>query len=371
MPVTAASQQSAGSVAPAEEYSHASSRTCAQTSRFAPHRRALSSMSTTIDFDEALISFVDLGHEVEDFQSAVIAGLAAKPKHLPCKFFYDERGSQLFDQICDLQEYYPTRTEIGILDERLGEIAEMIGRGAHLIELGSGASIKIRILLNALPDLARYTAVDISKSFLVQSAETLASDYPTLDVAAVCADFTRVFDVPDPPDRADARRVAFFPGSTIGNFVAADVVPFLDRVADMLGQGGGLLIGVDLKKDPAILKAAYNDAKGVTAAFNLNLLVRINRELGGDFDIDGFSHDAVYLEDDGRVEMRLVSGQEQVVTIGDRRFTFDAGEHIHTENSHKYTVDGFRDLCARAGFAPVATWTDDQALFSVHYFTVE
>lgn len=320
---------------------------------------------------ESLVAFVDLKPEIEDFRTAVIEGLSRPQKSLPCKFLYDDRGSQIFDLICGLEEYYPTRTEIGILEERLGEIAGLIGPKAHLIELGSGASVKIRSLLNALPDLAQYTAVDISRDFLLQSSETLALDYPGLRVAAVCADYTGSFTVPDPPGGPAARRVAFFPGSTIGNFQHADAVGFLRRIAALLGPGGGLLIGADLKKDHDRLYAAYNDSQRVTADFNLNLLHRINRELGADFDVDGFRHEAVYLAGPGRIEMRLISRRAQTVRIGTTAFSFRPGEFIHTENSHKFTVAEFRDLCGLAGFSPVASWTDANALFSVHYFSVE
>jgi L-histidine Nalpha-methyltransferase len=319
----------------------------------------------------SLVSFVDLDPAMEDFRTAVLQGLAKPRKELPCKFFYDERGSRIFDQICDLEEYYPTRTEIGILEDRLGEIAELIGRGAHLVELGSGASIKIRTLLNALPDLSQYTAIDISRDFLLQSASTLAEDYPDLDVAAICADYTAAFEIPATIERRSSRNVAFFPGSTIGNFTPEEAQLFLNRLASILGQGSGLLIGVDLKKDPDILHAAYNDAKGVTAAFNMNLLSRINTELGADFDLDAFYHDAVYLEDSGRIEMRLISTKSQSVSIGDATFDFAKNEYIHTENSHKYSIADFREICEMAGFAPIASWTDSNSLFSVHYLTVE
>lgn len=315
-------------------------------------------------------SVVDLDHEAEDFRAAVVAGLSRDPKRLPCKFFYDERGSRLFEEICRLEEYYPTRTELSLLGKHRKEIAAMIGRGANLIELGSGASRKIRTLLDGLPGLAQYTAVDISREFLIESTRALADAYPGLDIVAVRADFTRAFDVPDPAGRPGAPRVAFFPGSTIGNFTPEDVVPFLRRIAAMLGQGGGLLIGADLKKDPEILRAAYNDSMGVTAAFNLNLLARINDELDGDFALDGFEHDAPYLTDRGRVEMRLVSNRDQTASVGGRRFSFREGEYIHTENSHKFTVEEFRALCRAAGFAPVAAWTDSGSLFSLHYFRV-
>lgn len=319
----------------------------------------------------ALVSFTDLNPAVDDFLTAVLNGLSKPRKELPCKFFYDEKGSRLFDRICELDEYYPTRTEIGILEDRLGEIAELIGRGAHLVELGSGASIKIRILLNALPDLAQYTAVDISRKFLLQSTAILADDYPDLDVAAVCADYTAEFEIPAPESRQSSRTVAFFPGSTIGNFTPDAATAFLARLRAILGKGSGLLIGVDLKKDLNVLHAAYNDAKGVTAAFNLNLLSRINRELGANFDLDAFRHDAVYLENPGRIEMHLISDQPQTVSVGGETFSFAAGEYIHTENSHKYSIPEFRALCDAGGFSPVASWTDSESLFSVHYFTAD
>ena len=319
---------------------------------------------------EALAAFVDLNPEIDDFRREVLRGLSLPQKTLPCKFFYDERGSVLFDRICTLEEYYPTRTEIGILEARAAEIADLIGDGAHLIELGSGASVKIRTLLDALPGLAQYTAVDISRDFLLQSTDALARDYPGLDVAAVCADYTRGFDLPAPAAPGTARRVGFFPGSTIGNFTRAEAAAFLRRIAAVLGPGAGLLIGVDLRKDPARLRAAYNDSEGVTAAFNLNLLSRANAELGADFDLDAFRHEAPYLEDEGRIEMRLYSERDQEVGIDGTAFAFRAGEYIHTENSHKYGLGEFRDLCAAAGYAPVASWTDPEDLFSVHYFTV-
>ena len=330
----------------------------------------LSAQQRKID-TSSLVSFVDLDPATEDFRTAVLNGLAKPQKELPCKFFYDERGSQIFDQICDLEEYYPTRTEISILEDRLEEIAELVGRGAHLVELGSGASIKIRTLLNALPDLSQYTAIDISRDFLLHSASTLAEDYPDLAVAAICADYTADFELPATIARLSSRNVAFFPGSTIGNFTPEAAQRFLKRLSSILGEGSGLLIGVDLKKDPDILRAAYNDAKGVTAAFNMNLLSRINTELGADFDLDAFYHDAVYREDPGRIEMRLISTKRQSVSIGDSVFDFDENEYIHTENSHKYSIENFRGICETAGFTPIASWTDNNSLFSVHYLTVE
>ena len=323
------------------------------------------------DENDLLVSYVDLNPEPEDFLSAVFEGLSAEQKFLPCKFFYDERGSQLFDQICDLEEYYPTRTEIGILEDRLGEIAELVGRGAHLVELGSGASVKIRTLLNALPDLAQYTAVDISRDFLLQSAETLAIDYPGLDVAAICADYTQNFEILSPVNRQSSRNVAFFPGSTIGNFTRDEAKTFLTRLHGILGPGSGLLIGVDLKKDSDILHAAYNDAKGVTAAFNLNLLHRINRELGAQIDVDSFSHVARYDAPGGFVEMRLRSDIAQTIEIGGNTFDFEEGETIHTEYSCKYDIDEFQQLAAASSMTPTEYWVDDDTLFSIHYLTAQ
>ena len=297
----------------------------------------------------------------------MISGLSDRPKRLPCKFFYDERGSRLFDRICELDAYYPTRTEIGLLKDNAEHISRLIGPGAHLIELGSGASIKIRMLLDAIPDLAQYTAVDISREFLVESTEALARDYPDVSVLAVCADFTRTFEVPNPEHRPEAQRVAFFPGSTIGNFHPEEALALLQRIRTMLGSDGGLLIGTDLKKNPDTLYAAYNDTDGVTAEFNLNLLNRINAELDGSFDIDGFDHHAPYLEKDGKIEMRLISKRDQRASVGPKEFFFRAGEYIHTENSYKFTVQQFRRLCARAGFAFRKCWTDSDNLFGLHY----
>ncbi len=312
--------------------------------------------------------FYDLEPEVEDFAAAVLVGLSSRPKRLPCKFFYDERGSRLFEQICELDEYYPTKTEMGLLDEHMGEISTLIGSRTNLIELGSGASRKIRKILDALPDLVQYTAVDISREFLLQSTSALAASYPHLKVVAICADFTQPFEIP--ADSPDIRRVAFFPGSTIGNFVPGDAVRLLRQVAVMLGTGGGLLIGADLKKDPDVLHAAYNDSEGVTAAFNLNLLTRINDELEGDFNVHAFDHEAPYLPESGKIEMRLTSTRRQTVTVGNRSFTFEEGEHIHTENSYKFTIGEFQNVCREAGFRSEAVWTDNKNLFSIHYLVV-
>ena len=311
-------------------------------------------------------TFHDLAPSQQSFRDAVFAGLSRDPKSLPCKFFYDARGSALFEKICDLPEYYLTRTEIAILDRFAADIATRLGPHCRLIELGSGASQKVRILLEALDRPAAYIAVDISREQLRKSAARLAADFPKLAVVAVCADYTRPFTLPPLPG-PEGKRVGFFPGSTIGNFEPRQVVKFLADWAALLGPGGEMLIGADLKKDPKILNAAYNDKAGINAAFNLNLLARINRELGGDFDLDRFAHVAFYDEAQGRVELYLKSLVEQSVQVAGTRFRFGAGELIHTENSYKYAIDEFRTLAAQAGFEPIHTWTDRHQLFSVHY----
>jgi dimethylhistidine N-methyltransferase len=312
------------------------------------------------------LAFHDLAPGDESFRDAVLAGLGRAPKELPCKLFYDARGSALFEQICEVPEYYLTRTEIAILETYAGDIAAQIGPHCRLIELGSGASRKVRILLDALDRPAAYVPVDISRERLREAADGLAVDFPDLSVVAVCADYTRPFGLPPLPGRF-GKRVGFFPGSTIGNFEPEAVVQFLGNYAKLLGPGGEMLIGIDLKKDPAILNAAYNDAAGLNAAFNLNLLVRINRELGGDVDLDRFEHHAFYNEAKGRVELYIKSLADQIVGVAGRRFRFAAGELIHTENSYKYAIPEFRALAARAGFRAIETWTDPDKLFSVHY----
>jgi dimethylhistidine N-methyltransferase len=317
--------------------------------------------------DEARFAFHDLAPGEESFRDAVLSGLSRSKKAIPCKFFYDERGSALFEEICRLPEYYPTRTEIAILEENAGEIAAQMGGNARIIEFGSGASVKARILLQALDRPAAYVAVDISREHLREAAASLAEDFPDVAIVAVCADYTGPFTLPPLPGRA-GKRVGFFPGSTIGNFQPDEAARFLSNCAHILGLGGEMLIGVDLKKDANLLDAAYNDRAGVTAAFNLNLFERINRELDGDLDLDRFEHFAFYNEAEGRVEIFIRSLADQQATIAVRRFSFAAGELVHTEYSYKYAVDEFRALAARAGFRPVDTWTDPGDLFSVHYF---
>ena len=317
--------------------------------------------------DGGVFTFHDLAPSEDNFRDAVLAGLGHEPKTLPCKFFYDVRGSALFEQICDVPEYYLTRTEIAILEEYAGAIAAQLGAHCRLVELGSGASRKVRILLEALAAPGAYVPVDISREHLREAAARLAADFPDLNVIAVCADYTRPFPLPPLPGPA-GKRVGFFPGSTIGNFEPEAVVRFLAHCAQLLGPEGEMLIGVDLKKDRAILDAAYNDRAGLNAAFNLNLLARVNRELGGDIDIARFAHLAFYNEEKGRIELYLKSLADQTATIAGRRFHFAEGERIHTENSYKYAIDEFHALAAQAGFRAIHTWTDRNNLFSVHYF---
>lgn len=314
----------------------------------------------------AAVEVHDLAPEQEDFRDAVWAGLGRPQKTLPCKFFYDAHGSALFDAICELPEYYPTRTELSILRDCADELAALAGPGRVLVEYGSGSSTKVRLLLDALSPAA-YMALDISREHLLAATAALAHERPALRVLAVCADYTGALRLPEIP--GSAARLGFFPGSTIGNFTPLEAARFLGAMHRQLGPGGALVIGVDLKKDPAILEAAYNDAAGVTAAFNLNLLERINRELDGDFDLAAFAHRAVYNPQAGRVEMHLESTAARHATVAGRRFAFAAGERIHTENSYKYTVAQFQQLATQTGFHPRRVWTDPAGLFSVHYLT--
>jgi dimethylhistidine N-methyltransferase len=304
-----------------------------------------------------------------DFARELLAGLSQSPRAVPPKYFYDAAGSALFDRICELPEYYPTRTELGILRAHAAELAGWIGPDAEIVEFGAGSLHKVRVLLDALPRPRRFVPIDISTEHLLGAAERLRRDYPGLAVEPVAADFTAPFELP----RAQGRRVGFFPGSSIGNFDPAEALSFLRQAATLLregGEGSGLLIGVDLVKDPALLHAAYNDAAGVTAAFNLNLLARANRELGANFALDGFFHHACYLPTRQRIEMHLVSRREQHVRLCGREFTFAEGEAIHTENSYKYSVAGFRALASQAGFEPGPAWRDPKGLFSLHWLAL-
>ena len=297
------------------------------------------------------------------FARDVLAGLAARPKRLPPKYFYDEAGSRLFEQITELSEYYPTRTELGILTARAPEIARLLPADTALIEFGSGSFRKVRILLDVAPAIAAYVPVDISSEMLGEETAELRRDYPRLAVLPVTADFTQPFRLP--PAVARLPHTGFFPGSTIGNFEPHDASAFLRHAGRMLGAGSILIIGIDLVKDTKVLNAAYEDAAGVTAKFNLNLLTRINRELEGTFELENFSHQAFYNTERRRVEMHLVSRKRQSVTVCGRRIDFRAGETIHTESSYKYTVDSFLALARGSGWSPLAAWSDPQGYFSV------
>lgn len=316
--------------------------------------------------ESAVTANHDLGPGVEEFRAHVLDGLAKPRKALSPKFFYDLEGSRLFDRITELDEYYPTRAELAILGRHAPDMARRIGPGAALVEYGSGASVKARLLLDALERPSAYVAIDISGEHLEACAGALAHDYPGLPVVTVCADYTSDFDLPDDPHLAGARLVGFFPGSTIGNMRPEEARAFLTGARRVL-RGGGFVVGVDLRKDPAVLHAAYNDHEGVTAAFNMNLLARMNRELGADFDLGRFRHRAFWNDDEGRVEMHLESLADQTVTVAGRPFAFRAGETIFTESSYKYSLDGFRALAADAGFRTAETWLDDRKLFSVHF----
>ena len=303
------------------------------------------------------------------FRDEVLAGLARFPKELPCKYFYDERGSRLFDDICELGEYYLTRTELEIMSRYAGEMGEQIGDGVMLVEYGSGSSTKTRILLDHLIKPVAYAPVDISREHLLKTAAGLSDDYPHIEILPVVADFTQPFELP--VSRHNSTHAAvYFPGSTIGNFRPETAKRLLRQIADLCGTGGGLLIGVDLQKDARVIEAAYNDREGVTDQFNLNLLHRINRELEADIDVDQFRHLAFYNEEAGRVEIYVVSEVDQVIAVEGRKFILRAGERIHTEYSHKYTVDGFAAMAAEVGLTLRRYWTDDDSLVAVMHFAV-
>ncbi len=312
------------------------------------------------------VELIDLHPEMGSLLEEALDGLTKPQKTLPPKLFYDERGSRLFDRITELDEYYPTRTEISIMERHVGEMVARIGAGAVLVEYGSGSSLKTRVLLDHLESPAAYVPIDISREHLLASARRLAAAYPGLRVMPVCADYTSAFEVPE-VEALLARPTVFFPGSTIGNFEPVEAADFLRRVARVVGPGGGLLIGVDLKKNAKVLEAAYDDAEGVTAAFNKNVLRRLNDELGADFDLDHFEHRALFNEVQGRIEMHLVSHADQRVHLNGTSIPFRKGETIHTENSYKYTLDQFAHLASATGFAVEEVWTDDQVFFSVQY----
>lgn len=313
------------------------------------------------------IQFYDYHPEPSNFFSEVINGLTSEFKYIPPKFFYDEKGSQLFEQICNTPEYYPTRTEQKILTDNAEEIAQLIGKNCLLIEPGSGNCEKVRLLLDALRPAA-YVPVDISKIHLCKAAEALSIDYPWLEVFAACIDFTQPLDLAFCPD--NLKKIAFFPGSSLGNFEPGAATRFMSQIAESVGAGGGLLIGIDLKKQKKVLENAYNDNIGITAAFNLNVLTRINQELDAGFKLDTFEHHAFYNVDKGRVEMHLRSKGDQVVNVGGQPITFADEETIHTENSYKYSIEEFQQMAIAAGFKPANVWVDADKLFSVHYLEV-
>ncbi len=306
----------------------------------------------------------DLSDLEDEFAFSVVEGLSKARKSLPCRYFYDARGSELFEEITRLPEYYPTRTEAGILATHAAEIVEGIGERGLLVEFGSGSSLKTEILLDRIAARVAYVPIDVSDAALADAKARLAQRYPHLDVRPIVADFSD--PVALPCDLAARPKTGFFPGSTIGNLPPQDARHLLAVFGRVLGAGSRLIIGIDLKKAPHALVRAYNDAAGVTAAFNLNLLERINRELGGTFDGGAFRHEAIYDPREGRIEMHLVSEREQEVDLCGRRFHFRNGESIHTENSYKYSVEQFRELARASGWQPQRVWTDVTNQFSVH-----
>ncbi|MDE1929457.1 MAG: L-histidine N(alpha)-methyltransferase, partial [Burkholderiales bacterium] len=299
---------------------------------------------------------------VSEFARELRAALAARPRSIAPKWFYDAAGSRLFDRICELPEYYPTRVELALLERHASAIAGCIGAGAEIVEFGAGSARKLRALLGALEAPLRYLPIDISGEHLLQAAAALRADHPALEVQPVVGDYVAGVELPQPR----GRRVGFFPGSSIGNFDPVQAQALLLRMA-ALTRGAGLLIGVDRVKDPALLHAAYNDAAGVTAAFNLNLWARANAEAGADFDLDAWYHSAFYNAPLRRIEMHLVSRCAQVVTVAGQRFEFAEGESVHTENSYKYADAAFGELARAAGFEPRASWTDERRLFTLHW----
>lgn len=311
-----------------------------------------------------------LDHEpaAQDEEAEILEGLNRSPKEISPKFFYDEVGSGLFEQICEQPEYYPTLTEIGIMREHVRDIAELISPNASLIEFGSGASTKTRLLLEAVPELAAYVPVDISREHLLSAANALAEEFPNIEILPVCADFTKPFGLPT-PRRTPDRNVVYFPGSTIGNFSHEQAIDLLRVMRAQAKDDGALLIGVDLVKPREILDRAYNDSAGITANFNLNLLARMNREHGATFDTGDFEHLAFYDDEHSRIEMRLISLEKQTVHVAGQPIAFERDEFIVTEHSHKYTLEGFAAMAAEVGFSQQECWTDADQLFSVQYLT--
>jgi len=318
--------------------------------------------------EQNLIKFHDFHPNGSDLFSEVLAGLQKETKIISPKFFYDRKGSQLFNQITQLEEYYLTNTEQDILKNQGQEIGQVVGQQTVIIEYGCGNSEKIHLLLDHLAQPKAYVAIDISKNPLLDLTGGLAESYPNLEIHAVCADFTQPLDLPLNGAHQSYSRTAFFPGSSIGNFEPADAIQFLKTVRDEVGTGGGLIIGVDLKKNPAILNAAYNDSQGITEAFNKNLLSRINRECEANFRLEDFAHQAFYNHEKGRMEMHLKSLKAQTVQIRDQPIHFKNGETIHTENSYKYHINEFQQLGQTAGWTPLKVWSDIKGFFSLHYW---
>jgi len=318
---------------------------------------------------EERVRVLDLHPDLGDLRQEAVHGLRRPRKALPCKYFYDALGARLFEAITELPEYYPTRTELGIMSRAVHEMASYIGAHATLVEFGSGVGLKTQKLLDALIEPSGCVLIDISREALEASAHQLADRYESMEVIGVCADYTQALRLPR-PRRPSARTVAFFPGSTIGNFTHEEATSFLLRVADLVGQGGGLLVGIDRKKDPQVIEGAYNDSLGVTAAFNLNILNRLNR-IGANFDLSKFRHHAPYLASEGRIEMRLVSEADQSVRVGNVQITLSAGEHIVTEHSHKYDLEQFEQIAQTAGFRLTKQWSDDRNWFSVCFLEVD
>lgn len=300
----------------------------------------------------------------DDFAANALEGLSKRPKTLPSRFFYDARGSELFERITDLPEYYLTRTEISILKASAAEMLEGIGEDAVLVEFGSGSSLKTEILLNQKPQPSTYVPIDISRSALESAAARLSGLYPGLEVWPLVGNFAR--GVAFPPEIAGRAKIGFFPGSTIGNFTPLEAIGLLESMRLALGPGSLLIIGVDLRKDVNILLRAYNDSQGVTAAFNLNLLLRANRELGADFDLSVFRHEAVYDSARGRIEMHLVSLEAHIVRLAGQSIRFGKDETIHTENSYKFEVEQFQGIARSAGWTPARVWMDEDGFFSLH-----
>jgi len=303
-----------------------------------------------------------------DELAAIIDGLSQPHKTISPKYFYDETGSKLFEQITQLPEYYLTNVELGIMNRHIGEMASLIGKAASLIEFGAGSGMKTRMLLEHLQAPAVYVPVDISEEHLLESQRSIQRDFPDIEVLPVAADFLHPFDLPN-PSTPPQRNVVYFPGSTIGNFKRDEAIELLGVMHEEAGADGALLIGADLQKDPDVIHAAYNDSAGVTARFNLNMLEHLNRDFGAEFDVDAFEHRATYDEDEGRVVMELVSRRDQLVKVSGKMIPIARDEAITTEYSYKYTLEDFAGMVEAAGFTAARVWTDPRDWFSVHYCT--